>query len=297
MSSQVSKAHKNNEPPTRISGNKNVEIVIEEDAENLIASLKHEELTWPDIEMIWAKTTGYRLNHLRSTNFSPSEIHKTWPQYMQPLGYKLIDIDFKRLHEKYDDLLSSYDKSYLKLVQIIDERIKDPSCRKILESMMKTNNAPENHKNAVVLYVIHGLFVPTTKKAFTDLNGRKCFHKFSIKDSQNTFMIVANTAIEVEEILKIRKNDKIPIQPCLLVVGTILKPSQIMVYFDESKYVFFSIIKALDMCFKIYHLFNIEYPIESISVWLFIQNFFYNIKLPFDKPCPLIKQIISELKS
>lgn len=148
----------------------------------------------------------------------------------------------------------------------------------------------------MVLYVIHGLFVPTTKKAFTDLNRRKCFHKFSIKDSQNTFMIVANTGIEVEEILKIRKNDKIPIQPCLLVVGTILKPSQIMVYFDES-YVFFSIIKALDMCFKIYHLFNIEYPIESISVWLFIQHFFYNIKLPFDKPCPLIKQIISELKS
>jgi len=52
--------------------------------------LKHEELTWPDIEMIWAKTSGYRLNHLKSTNFSPSEIYKTWPQYMQPLGYKLV---------------------------------------------------------------------------------------------------------------------------------------------------------------------------------------------------------------
>lgn len=50
-------------------------LVIEEEAEILIARLKHEELTWPDIEMIWAKTSGYRLNHLKSTNFSPSEIH------------------------------------------------------------------------------------------------------------------------------------------------------------------------------------------------------------------------------
>jgi len=123
-------------------------------------------------------------------------------------------------------------------------------------------------------------------------------HKFSIKYSQNTFIIVANTAIEIEEILKIRKNGKDPIQPRLLIVGTISNPSQIMVYFDESKYIFFSIIKALDMCFKIYHLFNIEYPLESISVWLFIQRFFNNIKLLYNKPCPLIKQItsISELK-
>jgi len=83
--------------------------------------------------------------------------------------------------------------------------------------------------------------------------------------------------------------------PCLLIVGTISNPSQIMVYFDESKYVFFSIIKALNKCFKIYHLFNMEYPLESISVWLFIQRFFYYIKLPYDKICPLIQQIISEL--
>lgn len=39
--------------------------------------------------MIWEKTTGYRLNHLKKTNFSSSEIHKSWPQDMQPLGYKL----------------------------------------------------------------------------------------------------------------------------------------------------------------------------------------------------------------
>lgn len=148
----------------------------------------------------------------------------------------------------------------------------------------------------MVLYVLHALFVPTTKKTITDLNGKKSLHTFSIKDSQNTFMIIANTAIELHEIMKSRKNANHPIQPCLLIVGTISKPSQIMIYFDESKYVFYSIIKALDMCFKIYHLFNIEYPLESKSVWLFIQLFFYNIKLQFDKPYPLIKQIISELK-
>lgn len=127
-----------------------------------------------------------------------------------------------------------------------------------------------DYKNAVVLYVLHALFVPTTRKTSIDLNGKKCLHKFSIKDSQNTFMIIANTTVELEEILKIRRNANNPIQPCLLIVGTIPNPLQIMVYFDESKYIFFSILKALDMCFKTYHVFNIEYPLESLSVWLFI---------------------------
>lgn len=147
----------------------------------------------------------------------------------------------------------------------------------------------------MVLYALHALFVPTLKKISYDSNGKKFFNTFSIKDSQNTFMIVANTAVELEEIMKIRKNANNPIQPCLLIVGTIPNPLQIMVYFDESKYIFYSIVKALDMCFKTY-VFNIEYPIESVSVWLFIQRFFYNIKLQNDKPFPLIKQIISELK-
>jgi len=58
-----------------------------------------------------------------------------------------IDIDFKRLHLKYTDLLSTYEKSYVKLVQIIDDRIKDPSFRKMLETMMNMNNAPESKFN------------------------------------------------------------------------------------------------------------------------------------------------------
>jgi len=139
------------------------------------------------------------------------------------------------------------------------------------------------------------VFLPTSKNSFSDPNGRKCTVKYSIKDSQNSFLMVANTAVELEEMLKLKKSKNNPIQPCLLIVGTVVNPSQILVYFDEIKYTFFLIVKALDICIKIYHVFNIEYPIESLNVWLFLQRFFYNIKLKSDKPSPLINQIISEL--
>lgn len=75
-----------------------------------------------------------------------------------------------------------------------------------------------------------------------------------------------------------------------------MNPCEIMVYFDELKYKFFSVVKALDLCFKIYHVFYLGYPLESINAWLFIQRYFYNIKLQCDKPYPVINQIIPELK-
>jgi hypothetical protein len=54
-----------------------------------MASLKHEELSWLEIENIWEKTTGYRLQQMK-TNHLSTEIQNTWPQYTQPLGYKLV---------------------------------------------------------------------------------------------------------------------------------------------------------------------------------------------------------------
>lgn len=95
------------------------------------------------------------------------------------------------------------------------------------------------------------------KKTFTDLNGKKCLQKVSIKDSQNTFMIIANTAVELEERLKIRKNANNPTQPFMLIVQYQIHYKSWFILMNQNMY-FFSIIKALDMCFKTYQVFNIE---------------------------------------
>lgn len=65
-----------------------------------------------------------------------------------------IDIDFKRLYEKCTDFLSTYEKSFVKLMQIIDEHIKDPSCRKLLEDMKIINNVSESNSSIFMNYNI-----------------------------------------------------------------------------------------------------------------------------------------------
>lgn len=123
------------------------------------------------------------------------------------------------------------------------------------------------------MYLLHCVFIPSSKKSTRDENGRKDFTKYSIRDSQNTFIIVKPTSVIMESTLQ-KMSEMGAIQPCILVIGTLFDPKQILVYFDNIKYKMFSAIKAFDICFKIFHVFNIEYPIESSDVWLFTQFFF-----------------------
>lgn len=108
-------------------------------------------------------------------------------------------------------------------------------------------------------------------------------------------MIIAPTAVEIEEMLRRKTNAGEAIQLCLLIVGTICEPRKYWFFFYGIKYKMFSPIRALDICFKIYHIFNIEYPIQSVNVWLFVQKLYYNIENKYDKSCPLVNQIINEI--
>lgn len=141
------------------------------------------------------------------------------------------------------------------------------------------------------------MFVPTSKKVTIDDRGKKNIVKFSIKDSQNTFMVFSSTVTMAEEYITNRNQLKLPIQPFIIIVGTPLEPREIIVYFDSIKFKVFTVIRAIDLCFKIFQLFNLEYPIQSGAVWHFIQKYLYSIQTKFDKCYPNLNQIIYDLEN
>lgn len=143
--------------------------------------------------------------------------------------------------------------------------------------------------------MLHSLYLPTTKKVTLDDQGKKSTIKYSIKDSQHSFIIIAQTAVEVEIILEKLINQRNSIQLCILIVGSLLNPKQILINIDNVKYKVFSSFKAVDICFKIFHVFNLEYPIQCNNVWLFLQIYDYEISTKYDRSCSLIRQICSEL--
>lgn len=63
---------------------------IEPETEDMCANLQDPDLSWPEVELIWKKTTNFRLQYIKNNN--TASIFKKWKQFTQPMGYKLVNI-------------------------------------------------------------------------------------------------------------------------------------------------------------------------------------------------------------
>lgn len=88
------------------------------------------------------------------------------------------------------------------------------------------------------------------------------------------------------------------IQPYIIVVGpTLAEILTVFVSVDKVLYNVTSIFKAIDTCFKIFHVLNVEYPVAAHHIWVLIQRELYNFTTKYDKTPSYILEIISALKS
>lgn len=154
-------------------------------------------------------------------------------------------------------------------------------------------------KYTAIFTVLHALLVPTTKKVTLDQNGKKSLIKYTIRDSQRSFLCFVKSHEELEEHLQDLQNRKENIQPFTALIGeNLLHPCEIILYFDGIKFKFFHIIKAIDICFKIFQLFDFEYPLASSAVWIFLEKYFYKIDTKSKKLVfPAINMLLKNLDS
>lgn len=90
----------------------------------------------------------------------------------------------------------------------------------------------------------------------------------------------------------------VTLQPYIIVVGpTLAEISSFFVSVDKILYNVTSAFKAIDTCFKMFHVLNIEYPSASNHIWLLIQRELYSFTTKHDKNPSYILEIISALKT
>lgn len=136
--------------------------------------------------------------------------------------------------------------------------------------------------------------MPWQKVVKKGADGKKQVTRYTIKDSQNSFLMMRPSIEALEDSIRCLIAERMPIQPFLMVVGKHLKNiNKIFVYFDEVKFEFNSVVRAVDVCFKIYHVLNLEYPKPSTTFWTFIENFFYKFKA---KSYPKVNILCSALQ-
>lgn len=56
-----------------------------------------------------------------------------------------------------------------------------------------------------------------------------------------------------------------------------------------------SALKAVDICFKSFFAFHLNYTKESEQIWFFIQKYMYNIETKYDNNLQFVNSMINDL--
>ena len=66
------------------------------------------------------------------------------------------------------------------------------------------------------------------------------------------------------------------------------------VYNNNFPYKVESSLRAIDVCFKVYHALHASYPFQSSQPWLFIQQAIYQLKTEWDEHVPSVATLVHE---
>ncbi|XP_037821478.1 uncharacterized protein LOC119610378 [Lucilia sericata] len=175
--------------------------VPEDNAQICMQSLKYDNLTAEDFKATWSACAKFRLSQIHVEAKNINEALVNWPQYRGPIGSQLMDLDFKVLQEKYSTIAESDEKlkkifNYLKS----HETIYNNEIKNVVNSLQWDDI--EKDKNGFllkILWCVHYFLPPTKKFLKKDVNGKKDFGKFSLKNSQESFIYINETMQSLED--------------------------------------------------------------------------------------------------
>jgi hypothetical protein len=90
---------------------------------------------------------------------------------------------------------------------------------------------------------------------------------------------------------------ELPMQPFLLVIGTVREIKEVYVRVASYNYKVAGVIEGIDALFKLFFILNVKYPFESSPVWLLFQQYFFNIQLKTDPKIAKVSSVLSLLNN
>ncbi|XP_075157406.1 uncharacterized protein LOC142230653 [Haematobia irritans] len=275
-------------------------IVSEENAKEIIHSLKYDNFDQEQFLKMWQSCANYRIRQIFDEHDSLKDIFKAWPQYKECLGAKLINMDFGVLYKDYTPIFE-WETKLISVYNVIkkEKYIKDAGIKSVFDKI-DLSNAASNMSLFMMrlIWCLHGYLYPTAKYVRRDKDGKKTYGKYTIKDSQESSIFLAESFQEVDNHLNFLEKRNENIQPFIFVVGDVnLEDSEYnyYVYLDHAMLHFADFQRALDTCFKSFFIFNLEFPGASNQFWIFVQEYFYDMKSAHTNKFSKILNILNEL--
>lgn len=137
-------------------------------------------------------------------------------------------------------------------------------------------------KDRITFELLHFLLPP--HKRIPHPQKKKKFWKFSTQDSLDSCIIkkanVEDLSLAYSDFKVREKTYQRDIHP---IIGVVIPEKassncSYYVYYNDNQYEATSLIVAVDILFKLYHVFHLEYPAESFEVFAVFQNYIYEIE-------------------
>lgn len=125
--------------------------------------------------------------------------------------------------------------------------------------------------------------------------------RVSIKDAEDSFILFCTEQNDILRKIEIQKKKsldyKITYQPSIVAVGeNQLNIKDFFIYYDGTILKFNNFISCLDTCFKIFYVFDLEYPKQCQLIWTFVQTFIYKINVNHSEKYSSLMRFINNLK-
>lgn len=154
-------------------------------------------------------------------------------------------------------------------------------------------------RDYLISLLLHAVIQPKVRTSVQSKENKK--KRITIKEAKDNFVLhikqICDFQTEIDKLKARCCEEKTTLQPLIIVVGeNHLNLSEFYVYFDEVKFKLFNFVSSLDLCFKIFHVFNVKYPENCEGVWNFFQKYFFNYLDTDESIFPNVCGLVSYLK-
>lgn len=147
-----------------------------------------------------------------------------------------------------------------------------------------------------MLQILHHILKPSI--IANDKSLSKCTIIDSIESQIKHISCINDLQRSIEEKQNTAFSRKKTVQPFIVVIGeTLEKITEFFVFINNITLPFTNLVTALDFCFKIFFVFNLNYPVESRHIWTLIQRYIFEICSENDENLSRVLNVISKLQS
>lgn len=226
--------------------------------------LKHNKEPLSQVRDYQRKTARKRLSWIKDNPDKPvKEIFVQYPRLLDTPG--LISMDFAVLKPGSEDhLFHLWTPGLAKSILQYADKQNDWS-RHL--GVQLDNNTDDEICN-IALQCLPCIFPTGSHK----IKGKS--RRATINEAISSFVDARKIGTNIPAYLENVKNK----QPFVLVLGARVKPEQVFVIIEREAIPQDSLLKAVDLCFKCFYVYDIDYPWQTCNSWQFLQSAIFGIE-------------------